>query len=192
VGSGSGLLAVQLALNDAVHVHSIDSSPAAVDSTRRCAFRNDMSPAVTAEAADIATWQPREHYDVVVASLEQPATDPGQQDPLAREFDPWGRRLIDAFLAKLPALLAGGGVAYLTQSSLISQQQTDDMLGAAGLAARVIDWRLWPASAPPDGRHHRQQIERRSDAFHLDVAAQGGHDGLMVVYLLEIRRASTP
>jgi S-methylmethionine-dependent homocysteine/selenocysteine methylase/SAM-dependent methyltransferase len=191
VGSGSGLLAVQLALNGAGHVHSIDRSPAAVDSTRRCAFRNDMSSAVTAEAADIATWQPREHYDVVVASLEQPATDPCQQDPLSREFDPWGRRLIDAFLAKLPALLARGGVAYLTQSSLISQKQTDDMLSAAGLAARVVDWRLWPASAPADAGHHRQQIEQRSDAFHLDVAAQGGHDGLMVVYLLEIRRAGT-
>lgn len=189
VGSGSGLLAVQLALNGARHVHSIDRSPAAVDSTRRCAFRNDMSSAVTAEAADIATWQPREHYDVVVASLEQPATDPCQQDPLAREFDPWGRRLIDAFLAKLPALLARDGVAYLTQSSLISQKQTDDMINAAGLAARVMDWRLWPAPAPPDARHHREQIEQRSDAFHLDVAAQGGHDGLMVVYLLEIRRA---
>jgi homocysteine S-methyltransferase len=191
VGSGSGLLAVQLALNGAAHVHSIDKSPAAVDSTRRCAFRNDMSSAVTAEAADIATWQPREHYHVVVASLEQPATDPCQEDPLAREFDPWGRRLIDSFLAKLPALLARGGVAYLTQSSLISQEQTDHMLRAAGLTARVMDWRLWPASAPPGESHHRDQIEQRSDAFHLDVAAQGDHDGLMVVYLLEIRRADT-
>jgi hypothetical protein len=149
-----------------------------------------VSAAVTAEAADITTWQPREHYDVVVASLEQPPTDPCRQDPGAREFDPWGRRLIDAFLAKLPALLARDGVAYLTQSSLISQQQTADMLDAAGLAAKVADWRLWPASAPPDARPHRELIEQRSDAFHLDIAAQDRRDELIVVYLLEIRRCA--
>jgi S-methylmethionine-dependent homocysteine/selenocysteine methylase len=189
VGSGSGLLAVQLALNGASHVHSIDSSPAAVDCTRRSAFRNDVSSAVTAETADITAWQPREHYQVVVASLEQPATDPSQQDPVARDFDPWGRLLIDAFLTKLPALLARDGVAYITQSSLISQQQTAEMLAAADLVGQVVDWRLWPASTPPDALPHRQLIEQRSDAFCLDVATQGGREELIVVYVLQIRRA---
>jgi S-methylmethionine-dependent homocysteine/selenocysteine methylase/SAM-dependent methyltransferase len=189
VGSGSGLLAVQLALNGAAHVHSIDSSPAAVDSTRRSAFRNDVSSAVTAEIADIIAWQPREHYEVVVASLEQPATDPSEQDPRTRDFDPWGRLLIDAFLAKLPALLTRDGIAYLTQSSLISQQQTTEMLAAAGLAGQVVDWRLWPASAPLDAVPHRRLIEQRSDAFHIDVPAEGGHGELIVVYLLQVRRA---
>ena len=189
VGSGSGLLAVQLALNGAAHVHSIDSSQAAIDSTRRSAFRNDVSSAVTAETADIIAWQPREHYEVVVASLEQPATDPSEQDPGTRDFDPWGRLLIDAFLAKLPALLARDGVAYITQSSLISQQQTAEMLAAAGLVGQVVDWRLWLASTPPEAVPHRELIEQRSDAFHIDVAAQGGRGELIVVYLLEIRRA---
>jgi len=189
VGSGSGLLAVQLALNGATHVHSIDSSPAAVDSTRRSAFRNDVSSAVTAETADIIAWQPREHYEVVVASLEQPATDPSEQDPGLRDFDPWGRLLIDAFLAKLPALLARDGVAYMIQSSLISQQQTTEMLAAAGLAGQVVDWRLWLGSTPPDAVAHRELIEQRSDAFHIDVPAQEGRGELIVVYLLEIRRA---
>ncbi len=189
VGSGSGLLAVQLALNGASHVHSIDSSPAAVDCTRRSAFRNDVSSAVTAEAADITAWQPREHYQVVVASLEQPATDPSQQDPAARDFDPWGRLLIDAFLTKLPALLARDGVAYITQSSLISQRQTAGMLAAADLAGQVVDWRLWPACTPLAALPHRELIERRSDAFRLDVATPGGRDELIVVYVLEIRRA---
>jgi S-methylmethionine-dependent homocysteine/selenocysteine methylase/SAM-dependent methyltransferase len=189
VGSGSGLLAVQLALNGATHVHSIDSSPTAVDSTRRSAFRNDVSSAVTSETADITAWQPREHYEVVVASLEQPATDPSGQDPETRDFDPWGRLLIDVFLAKLPALLARDGVAYITQSSLISQQQTAEVLAAAGLDGHVVDWRLWPACAPPDALAHRELIEQRSDAFHLDVATRGGRDELIVVYLLEIRCA---
>jgi S-methylmethionine-dependent homocysteine/selenocysteine methylase len=189
VGSGSGLLAVQLALNGASHVHSIDSSPAAVDCTRRSAFRNDVSSAVTAETADITAWQPREHYQVVVASLEQPATDPSQQDPMARDFDPWGRLLIDAFLTKLPGLLARDGVAYITQSSLISQQQTAEMLAAADLVGQVVDWRLWPASTPPDALPHRQLIGQRSDAFCLDVATQGGREELIVVYVLQIGRA---
>jgi S-methylmethionine-dependent homocysteine/selenocysteine methylase len=194
VGSGSGLLAVQLALNGAAHVHSIDSSPAAIDSTRRSAFRNDVSSVVTAETADIIAWQPREHYEVVVASLEQPATDPSEQDPGTRYFDPWGRLLIDAFLAKLPALLTRDGVAYITQSSLISQQQTAEMLAAADLAGQVVDWRLWLASTPPEAVPHRELIEQRSDAFHIDlpvidVPVQGGHGELIVVYLLEIRRA---
>ena len=189
VGSGSGLLAVQLALNGASHVHSIDSSPVAVDCTRRSAFRNDVSSAVTAETADITAWQPREHYQVVVASLEQPATDPSQQDPVARDFDPWGRLLIDAFLTKLPALLARDGVAYITQSSLISQQQTAEMLAAADLVGQVVDWRLWPASTLPDALPHRQLIEQRSDAFCLDVGTQGAREELIVVYVLQIRRA---
>lgn len=188
VGSGSGLLAVQLALNGASHVHSIDRSSAAVDCTRRSAFRNDVSFAVTAETADITAWQPREHYQVVVASLEQPATDPCQQDPAARDFDPWGRLLIDAFLTKLPALLARDGVAYITQSSLISQRQTAEMLAAAGLVGQVVDWRLWPASTPPDALPHRRLIEQRSDAFCINVATQGGHEELIVVYVLQIRR----
>jgi S-methylmethionine-dependent homocysteine/selenocysteine methylase/SAM-dependent methyltransferase len=190
VGSGSGLLAVQLALNGASHVHSIDSSPAAVDCTRRSAFRNDVSSAVTAETADITAWQPREHYQVVVASLEQPATDPSQQDPAARDFDPWGRLLIDAFLTKLPALLARDGVAYITQSSLISQRQTAEMLAAADLVGQVVDWRLWPTSTPPDALPHRELIEQRSDAFSLDVATPGGREELIVVCVLQIRRAA--
>jgi S-methylmethionine-dependent homocysteine/selenocysteine methylase/SAM-dependent methyltransferase len=189
VGSGSGLLAVQLALNGATHVHSVDISQAAVGSTRRSAFRNDVSSAVTAESADISTWQPREHYEVVVASLEQQPTDPWLQDPGEREFDPWGRRLIDAFLAKLPALLARDGVAYLSQSSLISQRQTAEMLAACGLAGQVVDWRLWQAAVQQDARPHRELIEQRSDAFRLDVAVEGARDELIVVYLLEIRRS---
>ncbi len=81
---------------------------------------------------------------------------------------------MDTFLAKAPALLARDGVAYLSHSSLISQQQTAEMLSAAGLTAQVMDWRLWPVSAPPDARPHRGLIEQRSDAFHLDSRRRQG------------------
>ena len=164
VGSGSGLLAVQLALNGATHVHSIDSAPEAAACTLDSAFRNDVSSSVTAETADLTAWRPRERYEVVVASIEQPGTDPWQQDPQEREFDPWGRRLIDAFIIKLPELLAREGVAYLAHSCALSQQRTAELLAAAGLSAEVVDWRLWPASAQPTDRPHRdadRAAERR-------------------------------
>jgi release factor glutamine methyltransferase len=192
VGSGSGLLAVQLALNGATHVHSIDSAPEAVRCTLDSAFRNDVSSSVTAETADMTTWRARERYEVVVASIEQAGTDPWQQDPQEREFDPWGRRLIDAFITKLPELLAREGVAYLAHSSAVSQRRTAELLAAAGLTAEVVDWRLWPAPAQPTDRPHRMRIEQLSDAFHLDTGTQDARDELMVVYLIEIRRSGSP
>ncbi len=187
VGSGSGLLAVQLAINGATHVHSIDSDPQAVSSTLDSAFRNDVNSTVTAETADVTRWRPRERYEVVVASLEQPGIDPWQQDPREREFDPWGRRLIDAFLTKLPELLAREGVAYLAHSSVLSQRRTAELLAAAGLTAEVVDWRLWPARTQPTVRAHRERIEQLSDAFHLDPGTRDERDELIVSYVLEIR-----
>jgi S-methylmethionine-dependent homocysteine/selenocysteine methylase len=76
VGSGSGLLAVQLALNGATHVHAIDIDPRAVRSTLESAFLNDVSSSLTAEGADLNSWLPGERYELVVASVEQPAIDP--------------------------------------------------------------------------------------------------------------------
>jgi release factor glutamine methyltransferase len=185
VGSGSGLLAVQLALNGATHVHAVDIDPQAVCSTLESAFLNDVSSSLTAEAADLTTWLPGERYELVVASVEQPATDPGQPDPCVREFDPWGRRLIDALIAKLPVFLAREGVAYLTQTSLISQRRTMEMLSAAGMEAQVVDWHFWPAGVRPEDRPHLDQIEQVSDAFRFRVA---DHEEIVVVYLLEIRQ----
>jgi release factor glutamine methyltransferase len=185
VGSGSGLLAVQLALNGATHVHAIDIDPRAVRSTLESAFLNDVSSSLTAEAADLNSWLPGERYELVVASVEQPAVDPCQPDPYTREFDPWGRRLIDGLIAKLPVFLAREGVAYLTQTSLISQRRTMEMLSAADMEAQVVDWHFWPAGVRQEARPHLDQIEQVSDAFRFRVADQ---EEILVVYLLEIRR----
>jgi len=184
VGSGSGLLAVQLALNGATHVHAIDIDPRAVRSTLESAFLNDVSSSLTAEAADLNTWLPGERYELVVASIEQPATDPCQSDPYAREFDPWGRRLIDGLIARLPVFLAREGVAYLTQTSLTSQRRTMEMLWAVGMEAQVVAWHFWPADVPQEDRSHLDQIEQASDAFRFRVAGAN----IVVVYLLEIQR----
>jgi release factor glutamine methyltransferase len=185
VGSGSGLLAVQLALNRATHVHAIDIDPQAVRSTLESAFLNDVSSSLTAEVADLSSWLPSERYELVVASVEQPPVNPCQPDPSVREFDPWGRRLIDGLIARLPAFLAREGVAYLTQTSLISQRRTMQMLWSVGMEAQVVAWHFWPADIPREDRPHLDQIEQASDAFRFRVADQ---EDIVVVYLLEIRR----
>lgn len=185
VGSGSGLLAVQLALNGATHVHAIDLDPEAVHSTLESAFLNDVSSSLTAEVADLNSWLPRERYELVVASVEQPAIDPCQRDRTTGEFDPWGRRLIDGLIARLPTFLAREGVAYLTQTSLISQRRTMEMLSAAGMEGEVVDWHFWPARIRRRDRSHLDQIEQASDAFHFLIADD---EEILVVYLLEIRR----
>ena len=185
VGSGSGLLAVQLALNGATHVHAIDINPRAVRSTLESGFLNDVSSSLTAEVADLSTWRPSERYELVVASVEQPPVDPCEPDPSVREFDPWGRRLIDGLIARLPAFLAREGLAYLTQTSLISQRRTMQMLWSVGMEAQVVAWHFWPADVPQEDRPHLDQIEQASDAFRFRVA---DHEDIVVVYLLEIRR----
>ena len=185
VGSGSGLLAVQLALNGATHVHAIDINPQAVRSTLESGFLNDVSSSLTAEVADLSTWRPSERYELVVASVEQPPVDPCEPDPSVREFDPWGRRLIDGLIARLPVFLAREGLAYLTQTSLISQRRTMQMLWSAGMEAQVVAWHFWPADVPRKDRPHLDQIEQASDAFRFRVA---DHEDVVVVYLLEIRR----
>jgi release factor glutamine methyltransferase len=185
VGSGSGLLAVQLALNGATHVHAIDINPQAVRSTLESGFLNDVSSSLTAEVADLGTWRPSERYELVVASVEQPPVNPCEPDPSVREFDPWGRRLIDGLIARLPVFLAREGLAYLTQTSLISQRRTMQMLWSVGMEAQVVAWHFWPADVQQEDRPHLDQIEQASDAFRLQVA---DHEDVVVVYLLEIRR----
>ena len=125
VGCGSGLLAIQLALNGAEHVHAVDIQRQAVANTLANAFRNGVSDRVTGAEADIYTYEPSERYDVVVASLYQMPVDPYEQFTGHRPLDYWGRNLVDHFIRLLPRVLADEGVAYLMQLSIISQLRTD-------------------------------------------------------------------
>ena len=59
IGCGSGLLTVQLARNDAAHVHAIDISPDAVNNTLTNAFREGVADRVTAAVQDLYPWVPR-------------------------------------------------------------------------------------------------------------------------------------
>jgi S-methylmethionine-dependent homocysteine/selenocysteine methylase len=187
MGCGTGILAVQLALNGAAHVRALDIDDRAVANTLANAFRNDVADRVTAETVDLYPWVPEERYEVIVASLYQRPTDPFQRVSGHRPPDYWGRNLIDQLIAKLPEALAPEGVAYLVQSSLLSQQRTSEMLAVAGFVSQPVDYTLF--AFPPeldDSRAQIGRVEELSDAYHLQV----GEQEVVVAYLLEIRHAS--
>jgi S-methylmethionine-dependent homocysteine/selenocysteine methylase/SAM-dependent methyltransferase len=188
VGSGTGLLAVQLARNGARHVHAIDNDERAVLNTLDNAFRNDVADRVTAATADLYPWVPDERYDVIVASLGQTPVDPFEQLADHRVRDFWGRSLLDQLLSKLPDALAPDGRAYIVQLSIVGRSRTVERLRDAGLVAEVADFQVHPF--PAELQESRAQIERvegRSDAYHVAL----GEAPAVVAYLLEVRHAET-
>jgi S-methylmethionine-dependent homocysteine/selenocysteine methylase/SAM-dependent methyltransferase len=186
VGCGCGILAVQLALNGAAHVHAIDIDRDAVANTLANAFRNGIADRVTGEAVNFYHWSPGEQFDLVVASLYQMPVDPYEEPTGHRPLDYWGRSLIDHFIRLLPRVLTPNGAAYLMQLSIIGQAQTDALLAEHGLVARVADYSFFPFDELFDqNREQIERVERLSDAYHLQV----GDEDVMVAYLLEITRA---
>jgi S-methylmethionine-dependent homocysteine/selenocysteine methylase/SAM-dependent methyltransferase len=186
VGCGTGILAVQLALNGADHVRALDIDDRAVANTLANAFRNDVADRVSAETIDLFPWVPEERYEVIVACLYQKPTDPFERLSSHRVPDYWGRILVDQLIAKLPEALAPEGVAYVVQLSILSQERTIEMLADHGLVAHPVDYTLF--HYPPDQDESRAQIQRveeLSDAYHLAV----GEQDVIVAYLLEIRHA---
>ncbi len=185
VGCGTGLLTVQLARNGAAHVHALDLDERAVANTLTNAFRNGVADRVTGAAVDLYPWVPEERYDVIVASLFQTPVDPYEQVTTHRPLDYWGRNLIDHLIAKLPDALAGDGVAYVMQLSIIGQERTAELLAAHGLGARVAAFGFFEFNALFEGRRDQiERVEARSDAYHLHL---DGTD-VIVAYLLEVRR----
>ena len=185
VGCGSGLQAIQLALNGAEHVHAIDVVPDAIETTLVNAFRNGVVDRVSTALVDLFAWVPEARYDVIVASLYQRPIDPETEADADLPVDYWGRSAVDHLIRILPRALADDGVAYVLQVSVLSQERTAELLARRGLRARVLDFALFPFS---EGfRRSAEQIarvERLSDAHHLEVC---GAD-VMVGYLLEITR----
>jgi S-methylmethionine-dependent homocysteine/selenocysteine methylase/SAM-dependent methyltransferase len=185
VGTGTGILGVQLALNGAAHVHAIDVDERAVGNTRDNAFRNGVADRMSVAHVDLYPWVPEERYEVIVASLFQTPVDPFQQVSTHRPVDYWGRNALDQLIAKLPQALAPEGVAYLVQLSILSQQRTEELLERAGFEATVVDYDLF--HLPPNLSDSRAQIERveeLSDAYHLQLS----DNDVLVAYLLEVRR----
>jgi S-methylmethionine-dependent homocysteine/selenocysteine methylase/SAM-dependent methyltransferase len=187
VGTGTGLLAVQLARNGARHVHAIDNDERAVLNALDNAFRNGVAERMTATAVDLYPWVPEERYDVIVASLGQTPVDPFEQVTDHRVRDYWGRSLLDQLLSKLPDALADDGRAYVVQLSIVGRAQTVERLRDAGLVATVVDFLLFPFPVElQESRPQLERVEERSDAYHVTV----GDDPAVVAYLLEIRHGN--
>jgi release factor glutamine methyltransferase len=185
IGSGTGLLAVQLALNGAAHVHAIDIDKKAVDNTLTNAFRNGVADRVSAAAVDLYPWLPEERYDVIVASLYQMPVDPFEQVVTHRPLDYWGRNLIDHLIEMLPEALADDGVAYIMQLSIIGQERTAELLDKVGFEARVVDFTFFPFhDLFKEKQDQIERVEQLSDAYHIDL----GDEEVMVAYLLEVTR----
>ncbi len=183
IGSGTGILAVQLALNGASHVRAIDVDSRAVANTMTNAFRNGVDDRVSAMTVDLFPWVPEERYEVVVASLMQLPADPVDAVSTHRAVDYWGRNVVDQLITKLGEALAPEGVAYLMQLSVLSQQRTAELLEAAGFAVRVVDYTMFGFTAEQAAaREQIARVEALSDAHHLSV----GERDVMVAYLLEI------
>jgi S-methylmethionine-dependent homocysteine/selenocysteine methylase/SAM-dependent methyltransferase len=183
VGCGSGLLTVQLARNGANHVDAVDIERSAVATTLANAYRNGVAERVTGAEIDLYMLEPEQQYEVVVASLYQMPVDPYEQYRGHRPLDYWGRNLVDHLIGLLPRLLAGGGVAYVMQLSILGQLETASRLEAAELEGRVVDFGFFPFSEPFErNRAQIERVEELSDAYHLRLGA----DDVMVAYLLEI------
>ena len=187
IGSGSGLLTVQLARNGAAHVHAIDIDQTSVKNTLTNAFRNGVADRVSAAAQDLYPWVPEERYDVIVASLYQTPVDPFEQVATHRPLDYWGRNLLDHLIRLLPEALADDGTAYMMQLSVIGRRRTAELLDGLGYQARVVDFSFFEFSELfNDKREQIARVEEHSDAYHLRF----GSTDVMVAYLLEITRKS--
>jgi S-methylmethionine-dependent homocysteine/selenocysteine methylase/SAM-dependent methyltransferase len=185
VGCGTGILAIQLALNGAREVDAIDIQPEAVANTMTNAFRNSVAERVRGKVTDLYTFVPEQRYDVVVASVYQMPVDPEGEITGHRPADYWGRNLLDHLLSNLPLFLSDGGVAYVLQISLLGQRRTAELLAERGMACRVIDFSFFPFTAVfRENLEQIRRVEKTSDAYHFAL----GGDEVMVMYLLEAAR----
>jgi SAM-dependent methyltransferase len=186
IGCGTGLLAIQLALNGAEHVHAIDIDRRAVANTLANAGRNGVADRMTGEAIDLYPWVPKARYDVVVASLYQMPVDPYDEPNTHRPLDFWGRNLLDHLIMLLPKLLDDDGVAYIMQLSILSQTRTADLLAEHGFSSRVVDFAFFDFHELFQQRHRQiERVEELSDAYHLRFK----DEDVMVAYLLEVGRS---
>jgi S-methylmethionine-dependent homocysteine/selenocysteine methylase/SAM-dependent methyltransferase len=187
IGCGTGLLAIQLALNGAEHVHAIDVDRRAVANTLSNAFRNGVADRMTGEAVDLYPWVPRDRYDLVVASLYQMPVDPYDQPNSHRPLDFWGRNLLDHLITLLPRLLTADGTAYVMQLSILGQARTAELLARAGFEATVVDFAFFDFHRLFTERKEQiERVEELSDAYHLRFR----DEDVMVAYLLEVTAAA--
>jgi release factor glutamine methyltransferase len=148
--TGSGVIAINAALQAASTVTAFDISPRAV----RCARTNALTTGVDVDV-HLGSWARAvefEPFDLVTCNPPYVPHDPEAAAPLPSAVGParaWdagydGRMVLDPLCAAMPRLLAHGGSLLLVQSEFANPRQTLADLSAAGLDAEIIAWQWIP------------------------------------------------
>jgi release factor glutamine methyltransferase len=149
--TGSGVVAISAALQNAIAVSAFDICPRAV----RCARANALAAGVDVDV-HLGSWARAVEFapfDLVVCNPPYVPHDPNFENPgppstigPARAWDAGcdGRLVLDPLCGTVPDLLAGGGSLLLVQSEFADPRQTLAALASAGLDAEVIAWEWIP------------------------------------------------
>jgi len=140
MGVGSGVLLGALGLLGVERLWGVDIDPAAIRAAE--ALLRSMGLLDQTRLLQGSLWEPvgDERFDIVVANLPHFATTV-PPDPAHSPY--WsvggvdGRRQLDPFLAGLAAHLRDDGVAFITHSTFVGFDTTQEVLAMHGLAARV-------------------------------------------------------
>ncbi|GAA2541418.1 HemK2/MTQ2 family protein methyltransferase [Mycolicibacterium diernhoferi] len=147
--TGSGVVAVNAAIQGASSVSAFDICPKAV----RCARANAQVHDAAVEVY-LGSWARATEfgpYDLVVcnppyvphdSSIEPVPSTVGPARAWDAGFD--GRMVLDPLCAAAPGLLADGGSLLLVQSEFADPRRTLELLSEAGLDADIVAWEWIP------------------------------------------------
>lgn len=149
--TGSGVVAVNAALQGASSVTAFDICPKAV----RCARGNALSTGVEVDV-HLGSWARAVEFapfDLVTCNPPYvPHAPEADREPVPSTVGParaWdagydGRLVLDPLCEAVPDLLADGGSLLLVQSEFADPRRTLAALSSAGLDAEVIAWQWIP------------------------------------------------
>ncbi|MFC9621130.1 HemK2/MTQ2 family protein methyltransferase [Streptomyces sp. NPDC056930] len=148
VGTGTGAVAIAAARYGAARVTAIDTSAAAVLTTRLNALLSGYARVIRASRGDLTEPVTGLRFDLVLANPPYvPSANvrmPRRGIARAWEAGIDGRAVLDRLCAKVPALLRPGGVLLAVHSALSGPAMTAARLAEAGLDAIVTDRRSVP------------------------------------------------
>lgn len=132
VGCGSGVIALRAAFNNANTVVACDISPQAVELTGFNAQINDLSDKIEVLQSDVLgsvlTEMPDRKFDLIIANLWFPPTDPESQGTRLMALDAY-----DRFFTDVGKVLKNDGVAYLTSGEFADVAGTLELMEKHGM-----------------------------------------------------------
>ena len=149
--TGSGVVALNAALQGAASVTAFDLSPMAV----RCARANALAAGVNVDV-HLGSWARVSEFgvfDLVVSNPPYVPHDPDADstaattvvgDSTAWDAGPDGRLVLGPLCRSAPALLDDGGTLLLVHSEFAGLKRTVDELRAGGLTAEIVAQKYIP------------------------------------------------